>query len=295
MRTLIFLFGFIIFASSSQAQSISFDDNQDALQFYGDVMINALDAENRIKAATLFQELFEKEYEDQASFDKPLDPLKFVSVQYPEDRSFRLISWQIEESESQYTYKTYLQTADGKLSKFSNDSDITDNDLETTYTRNWPAHLVYKIKDTQTKEGKVYVVFGMKQIDQFNKVKVADVLKLEDGNASFGLPIFVKNADSDRPRKSNRIVLTYGTDGNASLNFNPSLEMIVHDNVIPQSGMMPGQGISYYPDGSYQAYKLAEGQWSHIDKLYNTTLDEAPRPKPISDKSKGIFGKSKNN
>lgn len=294
MRSIIFLLGFFIISTTAvKAQELGFQNNQEALRFYGDVMINALDADNRVKAAALFETLFEKELEEQGSFEKPLDPLKFVSVQYPEDKSFRIISWQVQESPARFTYKTYLQTNEGRLSKFYNDSNLSDDDLETTFTKNWPAHLIYKIKDTQTKDGKVYIVFGMKQIDEFNKVKVADVLTIENGSASFGVPIFVKNAESERPRKSNRIVMEYGADGNASLNYNPSLEMIVHDNVIPQSGMMPGQGVSYYPDGSYQAYKLESGLWSHIDKLYNTKMDEAPRPQPINNKSKGIFGKKK--
>ena len=292
MRTLFLTLAGVILASSISlsAQGLSFETNEDALAFYGDVMINALDAENRIIAEEAFQTLFEEEISKEGSFEKSLDALKFVSVQYPEDRSFRLISWQLQESESNYTYKTYLQTKEGKFNKFSNDADLTDNDVESTFTRNWPAHLIYKIKDTQTAESKAYIIFGMKQIDQFNKVKVADVLTFSDGNVSFGSPIFVQQADTDNPRKHNRIILSYGADGNASLNYNPSLEMIVHDNVIPQAGMIPGQGVSNYPDGSYQAYKLEGGTWNHIDKLYNQVLDEAPRPKPINRKSKSIFG-----
>ena len=133
-----------------------------------------------------------------------------------------------------------------------------------------------------------------KQVDQFNKVKVADVLQVRTDGVSFGAPIFVLNAGSERPRKNNRIIIDYGADGNASLNYNPSLDLIVHDNVIPQSGMIPGQGVSNYPDGSYQAYKLENGQWNHIDKLYNTVMSEAPRPKPVKKKSKSIFGDRKN-
>ena len=277
--------------ASAICQDISFEDNSRALKFYGDVMINALDDENRILAAEQFVQIFDQEINNDGSFDNSLEDLNFISVQYPADRSFRFISWQVKESESKYSYKTYLQTADSKIQQFTNDSYISVDDTENTYTRNWPSQLVYKIQESGTDNNRSYIVFGMKQVDQFNKIKVADVLKLEDGNALFGEPLFVKNAEGDRPRKSNRLVLTYGADANASLNYNPSLAMIVHDNVIPQAGMMPGQGVSNYPDGSYQAYELKEGQWNHIEKLYNTTMSEAPRPKPLDKKAGGIFGK----
>lgn len=295
MRYLISIVFFSLFTFSTLfSQGLTFEDDKEAMSFYGDVMINALDEANRIKAAEAFQTLFERRLSVENSFDTSLEDLKFISVQYPEDRSFRMLSWEIKESDSSFKYTTYVQTAESKVHKFTNNAYLSDNDLETTFTRNWPAHLVYKIKDTDTENGKSYIVFGMKQIDQYNKVKIADVLQITDDGISFGAPLFVKNAESERPRKSNRVILDYAVDGNASLNYNPSLELIVHDNVIPQAGMMPGQGVSNYPDGSYQAYKLEAGKWNHIEKLYNTIMSEAPRPKPLDKKSKSIFGDKKN-
>jgi len=235
--------------------------------------------------------VFKEEIAKESSFNNSLDSLKFIITQYSEDRSFRFISWQIKMSDDKYGYKTYLQTADSKVQEFTNDSYISEDDLEKTYSRNWPSQLVYKIKDTETPEGKAYIVFSMKQVDAYNKVKVADVLTFENGSAAFGAPIFVKNADSERPRRNNRVVIMFGADANASLNYNPTLEMIVHDNVIPQSGMMPGQGVSKYPDGSYQAYSFQSGSWNHIEKLYNEVMSEAPRPNPVTKKQGGVFGK----
>lgn len=291
MRILILVLSILSFAQLSFAQGINFESKNAALAFYGDVMINAMDAENRILAGEQFSLLFEELISAEGSFDNPLDDMKSISVQYPEDRTFRFISWQIKESDSKYTYKTYLQTADSKINYYTNDSYISEDDIDNIYSRNWPAQFVYKIKDTDTANGKAYIVFTMKQIDTYNKIKVADVLTFEDGTASFGAPIFIKKADSERPRKSNRIAIMFGADANVSLNYNPALEMIVHDNVIPQSGMMPGQGVSKYPDGSYQAYSFNEGAWNHIEKLYNEVMDEAPRPNPVTNKPGGIFGK----
>jgi len=291
MRLLLFAFSFLYLTQGVVAQNIEFPSKTAELAFYGDVMINALDGENRVLAGNQFAALFETEINKEGSFDNTLEDLKFISTQYSEDRSLRFISWQIKESDSKYSYKTYLQSAEGVLQEFTNDSYISEDDTDKTYSRNWPAQLVYKIKDTKTANGKAYIVFSMKQADTYNKVKVADVMTIADGTAEFGAPIFIKNADSERPRKSNRVVIMFGADANVSLNYNPALEMIVHDNVIPQSGMMPGQGVSKYPDGSYQAYKYKEGNWNHIDKLYNEVMSEAPRPNPVTNKPGGVFGK----
>lgn len=291
MRLLILTFSILYFAQFSVAQGLQFENKNAELAFFGDVMINALDAENRIIAGKQFATLFQDEIDSENSFNNSFDNLKFVITQYSEDRSFRFISWQIQMSDEKYGYKTYLQTADSKVQEFTNDSYISEDDLENTYSRNWPSQLVYKIKDTETAEGKAYIVFSMKQIDAYNKVKVADVLTFKNGTASFGAPIFVKNADSERPRKNNRVVIMFGADANASLNYNPTLEMIVHDNLIPQAGMMPGQGVSKYPDGSYQAYSFKGGNWNHIEKLYNEVMSEAPRPNPVTKKQGGVFGK----
>ena len=291
MRILIFTLTFLFVSNNMQAQTIQFDSDRAALAFYGDVMINALDDENRILAGEQFAILLKSELSSEGSFEQALDDLKFISVQYPEDRSFRFISWQLKESNTKYAYKTYIQTADSKIQEFTNDKYISEDDVENTYSRNWPSQLVYKVKDTETADGKAYIVFSMRQVDAYNKVKVADVLTFDNGTATFGAPLFVKNADSERPRTYNRIVIMFGADANASLNYNPALEMIVYDNVIPQSGMMPGQGVSKYPDGSYQAYSFVEGKWNHIEKLYNEVMSEAPRPNPVSKKEGGVFGK----
>lgn len=292
MKFLLFTLSIFCAAQVSFAQGIQFENKNAELAFYSDVMINAFDAKNRIIASKQFADLFEKEISSEGSFEKTFDESKSISIQYSEDRSLRFISWQVKESDTKYSYKTYLQTSDGTLQEFTNDSYISEDDLENTYSRNWPSQLIYKIKDTKTADGKAYIVFSMKQVDTYNKVKVADVLTLKDGSASFGSPIFVMNADSERPRKYNRIVMMFGADANASLNYNPGLEMIVYDNVIPQSGMMPGQGVSKYPDGSYQAYSFKEGKWNHIDKLYNEVMSEAPRPNPVNKKpGGGVFGK----
>jgi len=291
MKYLLFSFTLLFTTQYCFAQGIQFETRSAELAFYGDAMVNALDANNRMIAADQYSILFDEEISKEGSYENRFEAQKSISIQYAEDESLRFISWQVKESENEYSYKTYLQTADGKVQEFTNDSYISEDDAEDSYTRNWPSQLVYKIKDTETKNGKAYIVFSMKQVDAYNKVKVADVLTFENGSASFGHPLFVKNADSERPRKYNRVVMMFGADANASLNYNPALEMIVFDNVIPQSGMMPGQGVSKYPDGSYQAYRFKDGNWNHIDKLYNQVMDEAPRPNPVNKKPGGVFGK----
>ena len=60
-------------------------------------------------------------------------------------------------------------------------------------------------------------------------------------------------------------------------------------------GRIEGQGPTQLPDCSFVGYKQEIDSLVYVDKIFNQTSDEAPRPMPVlgSDAKKDIFGKSK--
>lgn len=278
----------LIFVSqSSKAQELD-------LSFYADAMVNAYEGKNRTIAAEKFNELFQEEIKTEHSFSKEYEDLKFVSIQYPEDKSFRIFSWQVKESEDEFSYYNILQRENGEVTKLFHKADIATDDTGIAWDASeWPAQLIYNIKETVYEGEKAYLIFGLQQEDRYTKIKVADVLTFNESKPMFGAPLFYQDPDSQRPRRRHRLIIRYGADSNASLNYNPNLELIVYDHLIQRAGMMPGQGIAYYPDGSYEAYQLDGDKWVYIEKLFNQVLDEAPRPKPVSENGGGVFGRKK--
>jgi len=141
---------------------------------------------------------------------------------------------------------------------------------------------ILKINETD------YVLFGVNHLSKYENIKVAEVLSLEDAKEPiFGKEVFQKGADT-----RSRLILRYADDASVSLNYNPTLGLIIFDHLIPRMGRIEGQGSTFLPDGSYEGYVPNENVWVYKEKLYDHIYEEAPRPNPVLDKSKkGVFGK----
>lgn len=117
-----------------------------------------------------------------------------------------------------------------------------------------------------------------------------DVLHIDEGEITLGGEFF---EDRNSPGTYlERIMIRYSIDATANLNYNPGLKMIIHDHLIQRIGRMPGQGPVMLPDGTYEGYEWKDGKWQYVEKIYEHTYDEAPRPTPVLDEKKNIFGKN---
>lgn len=286
----IFLLGGMCSYSTLQAQASGID-----LGFYADVLVNADGDEHRVEAHNIFYHHLKEELAQPNAFQNKFEELKWISFQYPQDSSFRFISWQLKRSDDVYDYFGFYQHESGLVQELKNTVPIAKNieydDFSAEY---YVGQIFIAIETFEDKEGPYYMLFGFKQTDQFSKAKIADIIRInDDGSPSFNYPLFNMKDDEIRPRKKNRIVLQYSADALTSIIYNPGLNMIVHDHMIQKPGFIKGQGMTQYPDGSYEGYESKDGEWQYIEKLYNHTYDEAPTPQPVG-KDRDLFGKIKN-
>jgi len=285
MRILTLIFAILFTQSLSSQESKVTED----LFFYGDVMLNAIEYQNRAKAGDIFYSTFLNLINEGNAFDLAQDDIKTISILEDENGAFKLVSWQVRYLENQSKYYGFVLFPDGKYIELKDNADFT-RDLEYEYvtSESWYGALYYSIKKVEEDK---YLVFGFNQIDRFKNAKILDVIYIKDGIVSFGDEIFEDKKDLDTYQ--NRIVITYSTDANVNLNYNPGLEMIVHDHLIQRMGQLEGQGPINVPDGTYEGYKLVDGKWMYEEKLYNHSYGEnnAPRPKPVLGKKKNLFGK----
>jgi len=274
------LFLFFIFLSNfGNAQSTL----KEEIFFYGDVMLNAMDDANRVKAGEKFNSLF-YEYVEQNPQDS-LGWLKWVSIQAPDDNAFRIITWELKKDEDNFAYFGYLQLQNGKGFVLEEEaSDYKDVEFESRGKEDWLGAVYYNILKVNETD---YILFGKNQLDKFENLKIAEVLSLEEEDPIFGKEIFQKGADT-----KSRLVLRYADDASVSLNYNTSLGLIIFDHLIARMGRIEGQGSTFLPDGSYEGYVPQDGLWMYKEKLYDHVFEEAPRPNPVLDKKqKNIFGK----
>jgi hypothetical protein len=295
-RILTFLIIILSVASGLFAQ----EGTEGKMAFFADVMINADEKAHRITAHRAFKPLVEKALQDPESFDIPFSSLKWISIQYPQDSSFRIFSWQLRLDENNFEYYGYIQKSDGTVFNLKEGNEET-VDLPYMLLRpeEWVGCLYYKIHQFGHEEKTKYVLFGYKANDKYERIKYADILNFDEDNTTFGSPVFVDLDSLGRGDVLNRIILQYSADSNVNLNYNSGLDMIVFDNLIPVQGRLDGQGPTFVSDGSYKGYKLAEnGTWEYIDKIFDHKYEEAPRPKPVlnaEDKERGIEGRKRKN
>lgn len=295
LRIILFLGAFLAMVSNVFTQ-VNFNKIEKELAYHADIMVNATVAEHRIKAADLFQEQFELMLNTPDSYVHTFESLKWISQLTAEDNKFRIFSWIVaDENMISKTYG-YLQFADGKII-ILNDTGEMNTDLEYEQTSNvdWFGAIYYHIMPFVSYGQTDYILFGYRQISKFDKVKVLEVLSIEEDQVTFGKELFIKEIENERDDIKTRILLTYSADANVTLNYNASMGMIVYDNLIPRMGRIEGQGPTQLPDGSFIGYKQEEDKWIYVDKIFNHISNEAPRPMPVlgSDAETNIFGQSK--
>lgn len=263
------------------------------INFYADIVANAMDCAHKIRANEALVPLVEKALNEKIDID--FKKLKWVSKVSSSDSLMSIITWPIQTSESSHSYAGYVLYND-KVIKLKDESESMLDNINYVIgdSDNWFGQMYYEIKEFEEKGQKKYVVFGVNAYTQYENIKMADIMYFdESGEVVFGQQLFAKDMTDLRDAK-NRVVLKYSDDAPVNLNYHPGYEMIVFDHLIPRMGQISGQGIILTGDGSYEGYYLSEGLWIHKEKLFDHIYEEAPRPTPVLDNEKSqkdIFGK----
>ena len=291
---------FVSVSGTLSAQSLSkekiqyFEQVEDSLTSLAQTLLQDTIVTNRIQADEQIKALLTNSLKDASSFSYRFPALRGVSVQYPQDSTFRIFTWQLYVSENDYRYGGLLQlNAASKYGQkvFSLDdlsAEVPLPEYEGMSPDYWYGAVYYNIKAGGTKKNRHYLLFGYDGYELFKRRKLIDVLVFKENGPLFGAPVF----EHGPGKVKNRIVREYSAEVGTRLNYDEALEMIMFDHLIAQNGPH-GEGLTYYPDGSYEAYKLnRKGKWEHVEKVFDQVSEEAPRPEPILDqRKKDIFGR----
>ena len=266
------------------------EEMEDTISLLAYAVINDSLEENRFGACREMIPRLVKALKVENSFDYPFEQLRSVSIQYPQDSSFRIFTWQLYVNKDDYRYFGAIQmnSPDLKLFPLVDRSFNVTNESQASLTpAEWYGNVYYNIQEVDGPDGRYYTLFGFDAYSFFRKRKIIDVLKFnQNGDPVFGHPVFVK--EGEQPVK--RIVREYSAEVSTRCNYDELLEIIIFDHLITMSGPH-GEGTVAYPDGSYEGYRLENGLWLYIDKVFNQVSDEAPRPAPVLDnRTKDIFG-----
>ncbi len=234
------------------------------------------------------------------SFSYPFADLPGVSIQYPEDRSFRIFTWELNVERDEYRHYGAIQLNDESLKLLplmDRSEDWYENPENAIVgADNWLGYAVYHIENGGTHAGKpYYFLFGFDSYEGYRRRKVLDILRFDAaGKPVFGLPVFETYTESglllaDRAR----MIFTYGAEASMALRHDPELGGIVFENLIMVPGNY-GEGPVAMPDGSYHFLKQgADGVWREEEQIFTHKYEEAPREVPKPDEGRDLLGRSR--
>lgn len=241
-----------------------------------------------IKANYTFIPDFVKALKIPGSFNYPFDSLRNISILYPEDRSFRIMTWQMALSSGKYRYFGAIQYPGDQLKltpliDFS-DSLFTPQDTMVT-AKTWFGAFYYKILQEKHKGDTYYTLIGYDGNDLWSHKKIIDVLHFENGEPRFGAPIFEVDSvylpESGKPTM--RYILEYKADATVSCNYDEKEKMIIYDHLVPSENVDPDIKFTDVPDGAYDGLKWEKGKWVHKPNVYNMSINRKHPPGPNSD------------
>ncbi|GAB4497177.1 MAG: hypothetical protein OHK0019_30290 [Saprospiraceae bacterium] len=269
---------------------------EDTLALLAYAVVNDSIEQERFAACRALIQSLVRTLKIENSFQYRFDRLKSVSILAPPDSSFRIFTWQLFVNDSSYRYYGAIQMNSKELKLFPliDRSDEMDERpvYETLSPEKWYGALYYNLRQFDTKEGTKYLLFGYDAYAFFEKRKVIEVLSFDAaGKPVFGAPVFDKpGAKMDEFR----MMFEYSAEASVRVNWDEQYQMVLFDHLIPWPSPF-GRGISFVPDGSYDGLRLEKGRWKFIDKVFNDSQEEAPRPEPVLDSrhDKDIMGKDK--
>lgn len=298
MKMRCFLLGFLfIFSITVSAQNLSktsfgqLRKIEDSMKVYGRKMIMEKTASQRFIADSVFIRMLVRSLKIPNSFNYPFDSLETVSRIYAPDSTFRIFSWQFTRDDDYYRQRGAIQmrTADGSLKLFPllDMSDFTNAPEDSVRTgQNWIGAIYYSVIMKTFNNKKYYTLLGFDDNNMRSTKKWIEVLSFDNnGKPVFGGPYFSILKDSSKsPVTEDRFCMEYKKQGNARMNYDKDMDMIVYDHLVSESNE-PGKAYTLVPDGDYQGFKWEDGKWKQIDKIFDYKLQDGhpPVPDPLKD------------
>lgn len=288
-RTTLLLSLFVLVTNLLNAQRISQRDlkelrkKEDSLKILSDKMINAEDAPERFRSDSNFIRGLVRALKTSNSFYYPFDSLRTISHLYSPDSTFRIFTWQLKKDEYVYLQKGAIQinTKDGQLKLFPlfDYSMYTGKPLDSVRTKdNWIGAIYYRMIMKENNGKKYYTLLGFDDFAVSSNKKWMEILTFNGrGEPVFGAPLISFKEDTARRPVQTRFNIEYKKEANTLLNYDPELDMIVFDHLISETDE-PAKKNTYIPDGSYEGFKWKNGQWVHVDKLFDYKLQDGQFP-----------------
>jgi hypothetical protein len=268
----------------SRSAKKDFEKREDSLKKYAYDIVFAEESNDRFRSDSIFVKTLVRALKQNNSFYYPFDSLQTISHIYAPDSSFRIFTWQLKKDEYVYMQQGAIQmrTADGSLKLFGlhDASMFTKNPLDSVRNaNNWIGAIYYRVVLKTFNNKKYYTLLGFDDFTISSTKKWMEVLTFNDnGEPVFGGPYISFKEDTARKAPQLRFNIEYRKEASVRFNYDPELDLIIYDNLISETNE-PDRKESYIPDGDFEGFKWKDGQWVHVDKVFDYKLKDGDYPK----------------
>ncbi len=261
-----------------------FQKREDSLKGYSHNIVFGIETEDRFRSDSQFIKMLVRTLKLKNSFLYPFDSLQSISRLYAPDSAFRIFTWQLKKDEYTYFQRGAIQmrTQDGslKLIPLHDGSDFSKKPEDSVRSAgNWIGAIYYKIVLKTFNGKKIYTLLGFDDYTISSTKKWMEILTFNDeGQPVFGGRYISFREDTARKPVQVRFNIEYKKEASTTFNYNPEMDMIIFDDLVSESNE-PDKKDTYIPDGDFQGFKWQDGQWVHVDKVFNFKLKDGDYPK----------------
>ncbi len=239
---------------------------EDSLTHYLRELRTAKNDSERVEKNKQFKTFLAETLREEEAFTYPFDSLTSIAKLYAPDKAFRLFNWNIEHDNGTHTYYAYVLTA-GKNAKLIEliDQSVNVQNAETRSmdNRRWYGALYYDIIVSNTVGRTEYTLLGWDGNNRQSSKKIIEVMVLAGDKINFGAPVFHHPKDGVK----RRVILEFSALSRVMLRYDAKEKMIIFDHLMPETETATGIYEFYYPDGSYDAYRLENGKWNYVSDV----------------------------
>jgi hypothetical protein len=277
--------------SHAQLDSLMRDSLRDyeiRIQGLAEQMVNNPDENTRITSIYFMIKNMVKMFKIPGSYYYPLDSVTSISVLYPDDKTFRILTWHLVLQDGSNRQYGVIQMNPDKIGKgkkkkqaqaepalwfplIDRSDSLQDAEHLSTDNEHWWGGHYYKIVTVKHKKKTYYTLLGYDGNNRFSNRKVIDVLSFEEGKPKFGSPIFKMK---DQSELQSRIIFEFDEAAAMMMRWQPEESILVYDHLIPKDENSWNMKKFYVPDGSfdYLKYDKSKGLWQQYEKYSGTQI-----------------------
>jgi hypothetical protein len=199
--------------------------------------------------------------EMEGAMEYPWSRLDRIGVKTSEDYKVRIFTWHVEDDPDHYRYFGYIQVVQkrGAVRVFP----LTDNfkpqrsvyNLEQSI-EDWYGKLYYSIVTKSERRKTWYTLLGMDFNDSRSNLKFVEVLVIQRNKPRFEKQVFFNGRD-----RVDRVVLEYSDQVAITVRYDPYLDLIAYDHLVPLHPIYENNYEFYGPDGSFDGLEFTSGTW----------------------------------